>query len=242
MGGYPGGATAAELVVEAATSVLEAYRDAGRGSGDWSPDDADGEAVQAVYEAVRRAQLRVGRGQQEDPHYRRMGATLTLALQSGPERWLVANVGDSPAWVVSAHASYQVTEDHNLAGELARRGAISSSQAMAHPGRHVLSRVIGAGGELTPAWWAIDLVAGEVLVLASDGLSLGVDTGALHELMAPMAGSPAATQAQGMIDLALAGGPSDNVTVIVIRPLTVEESPGQAGDVRSGEPAPTTDR
>ena len=68
-----------------------------------------------------------------------MAATLTLAAAEAVDpagsTWHVANVGDSPAWLVPATGRPGSHED-NLAAELVRTGAISPDEARRHPGRH----------------------------------------------------------------------------------------------------------
>jgi protein phosphatase len=147
-----------------------------------------------------------------------MGATLTLAVAAAgcPGLWTVANVGDSPGWLVHQDGTQQVTEEHNLAAELLERRVISADQAARHPGRHVLSRAIGIEEVLVPSVTSVELAPGDRLVLASDGLGAAVDTSVLHQLLRPVTEVPAAEQARRLVDLALAGGATDNVTVVVL--------------------------
>ena len=73
-----------------------------------------------------------------------MAATLTLAAAAGGDRWLVAGIGDSPAWLVTARCITRVTDDDNAAAELVRAGVISADEARTHPGRHWITRALGA--------------------------------------------------------------------------------------------------
>jgi len=69
---------------------------------------------------------------------------------------------------------------------------------------------------VVPAVRRVEVGPGDRLVLASDGLGTGVDPDMLHELLGPPGEATAAEQAERLVSLALAGGASDNVTVVVL--------------------------
>jgi serine/threonine protein phosphatase PrpC len=206
-GGHRGGARAAELVVAAAEGVLER---SGRSTVDL---------------VVERANTAVRAARAADPSVAAMAATLTLALavDLAPDRsrWLVANVGDSPAWRVTTEASaHRLTRDHNVAAELQRAGALSADEAREHPGRHHITRAIGIEPTALADVVEIELAAGDALVLASDGLEvLGPPT--LARLLAgATAGTATAHQsAELLVEAALQAQARDNVTVVVLRHL-----------------------
>jgi PPM family protein phosphatase len=214
VGGHAGGALAAQLTVEAVVSVLEsAAGDSGAagGSGD-SAEDVLRRAVEAANTAVRD-------GQRDDPAVADMGATLTVALATsldpGASGWLVASVGDSPAWLVTAAGAQRVTEDHTLAAELVRAGAISEDEAARHPGRNVIIRSIGGEDTVVPDTTPVTLGHGDALVLTSDGVSDVVGAADVHEITA--AAGTATDAARRLVQAALAHGASDNVTAAVVR-------------------------
>jgi protein phosphatase len=201
IGGYAGGAAAAELAVQAATVALE------RG---------DGNARAAVTDAMARANAAVRSGRRRHLELAQMGTTLTVALAAGQGLWTIANVGDSPAWRVRGDRTDLVTQDHNVAAELLWHGVINAEEAARHPGRHVLSRAIGIDETVQPSVRNVDLAPGDRLVLASDGLGAAVGTATLHELLGPVSDASAAEQAGYLVDVALAAGASDNVTVVMV--------------------------
>lgn len=202
MGGYAGGARAAELTVAAAASALKRP----------TRDPAS-----AVVEAIRLANAAVRRGRRDDPAVAEMGATVTVAMAAAGEGWLVANLGDSPAWVVRAGETELVTEAHNVAGEMVRQGVLDPSEADRHPGSHVLLRGAGLDDDPRPFVRLVTVAAGERLVVASDGLAGGLDATGLHRLLGPPQAGSAAEDARLLVDAAVAGGATDNVTVVVIR-------------------------
>jgi protein phosphatase len=213
IGGCAGGAVAADLsVTAAAAALLRSRNDRARN------DRARNDTVSAVHDALDGANAAVRAGRQRHPKLAHMGATLTLAVSTagGTGPWTVANVGDSPGWLVHQDGTRRVTEEHNLAAELLRRRVISADEAARHPGRHVLSRAIGIEEVLVPSITTVDVAPGDRLVLASDGLGAAVDTRILHQLLRPVTELPATEQARRLVDLALAAGATDNVTVVVL--------------------------
>lgn len=224
MGGYAGGATAAQLTVDAVRSILDELQvnagwraRQGRRSGQNKLGRWEKSPRRLVSEAVRTANADVRSARKENPEFSQMGATLTVALASDDGGWLVANVGDSPAWVVSRTSTERVTEDHNVAFQMLRKGAITLQQSLTHPGRHVLLRGIGIDMRAVPSVSEAALGSGDRLVLASDGLEGGVETSKLHELLPATTEGSAQADAQLLVDLAVEGGTSDNVTVVVVR-------------------------
>ena len=201
-GGLPGGATAARLAVEAAVARL-------------ASGPLDRAAVEAAIADAHRA---VRAGQAADPELATMAATLTLAaagsVGAGGSRWHVANVGDSPAWLVSGDGTTRVSREDNLAAELVRTGAISPDEARRHPGRHVVTQAMGTTAAVTFSPVTVPLRPGDALVLASDGIEALTEAA----IMEVVDGAPDAQQAaRRLVDAALAAGATDNVTVAVVR-------------------------
>jgi protein phosphatase len=202
-GGSPGGALAAELTVRAVVSHL--------GARDRAIDEG------ALTEAVGNANVAVRSRRASDGAVDAMTATLTLAVATAVDEkqssWLVVNVGDSPAWVDDSHGFTRVTEEHNLAAELVRSGAISRDAARMHPGRHVITRSIGAEASVMVDPVRVTLRPGDQLVLASDGLE-ALSEVEMHEAIREASG--AADAAHRLVEAALAKGATDNVTVAVL--------------------------
>jgi serine/threonine protein phosphatase PrpC len=203
-GGHRGGALAAQLTVDAAVTRLTAAA----GGGD----------RRIVADVVAEADAAVRARQAADPEVATMAATLTLAVASsiGPDgsAWIVADVGDSPAWSLTGGHLTRVSEEDNVAAELVRAGAISRAEARQHPGRHVITQAVGGVEAATATAADVALRPGDGLVLASDGVEV-VDETAMMEVVS---GAPTAAQAaRRLVDAALARGATDNVTVAVVR-------------------------
>jgi protein phosphatase len=215
-GGLPGGATAARLTTEAAVANLAAAI----GPLD---DSVVARAIAAADRAVRAQQA-------ADERVATMAATLTIAAAAAVEpagsTWLVANLGDSPAWLVAGGHISRVSQEDNVAAELVRAGALSAEEARGHPGRHIVTRAVGTGGSVAVSPTTVRLGPGDHLVLASDG----VEVLAEEAIMEVVAGAPDAHQAaRRLVDAALGAGATDNVTVAVVRHRTAGGGRGCGG-------------
>jgi protein phosphatase len=164
-------------------------------------------AIDAVNDRIRTAAI-------EDPTRHGMGTTLTAALAFGPEL-LIGHVGDSRAYIRRGRALTQITTDHSVVGQLIAAGRLLPEQAKDYEHRNVLLQALGVTPRVGPEFTVVQMRAGDVLLLCSDGLTgpLGDDT--ILALMLryedPMRCCRALTEAA-----CAAGGP-DNVTVAVAR-------------------------
>ena len=73
---------------------------------------------------------------QEQPEYNGMGTTIVAAALS-EERFTIAHVGDSRAYLIRDGKIIQLTEDHSLVNELVKSGEISEEMAVNHPRKNI---------------------------------------------------------------------------------------------------------
>jgi PPM family protein phosphatase len=139
--------------------------------------------------------------------------TLTLVLLVWPRAYHV-QVGDSRAYVRRGERLQQLTRDQTFGEFMVARGAWTDEQAMRAPAAGTLTSAIG-GSELEPVVGLIDLSAGDTLLLCTDGLTKHVSDEAIESALA--AGESAETTCKALVRAALAGGGTDNVTVVVVR-------------------------
>ncbi len=162
--------------------------------------------LQQLERAVRGAHVRIqerGRG----------STTMTLVLLLWPRAYIV-HVGDSRGYTWRRGRLRQLTRDQTVGELLVERGTLSEEQAQAAGFDKILGSALG-GSELTVSVGLIDLEEGDVLLLATDGLTRHV---ANHEIGSILArGEDARRTCENLVDAALAGGGTDNVTVIVAR-------------------------
>lgn len=210
MGGAQGGEVASQLAIE---TIEEAYRE--------PTADALAGAIARANERIFHAALA--------PGLRGMGTTtVALALVSAEpdpddasagegrpaQHLLVANVGDSRAYVFRDGGLTQITDDHSIVGELLRDGRITAQEAEAHPQRNIITRVLGVYPEVVPDLWPVDPRRGDRYLLCSDGLFNEVGDDQMAAVLRRL--NDPAEAAGELVRLANEGGGRDNITVIVL--------------------------
>ncbi|MEJ5914587.1 PP2C family serine/threonine-protein phosphatase [Pseudokineococcus sp. 1T1Z-3] len=208
MGGHAGGDVASALAV-AELSRLE---------GD-SHADAERRLVEAASRATRRLVDRV----REEPALAGMGTTVTALLRTG-DRLVLAHIGDSRAYLLRGGVLSQVTHDHTFVQHLVDEGRISPQDAEHHPQRSVVLRVLRDGGEDERLDTSVrEARTGDRWLLCSDGLSGMVAHEAMRDALAGV--EDVGQCADVLVELALHGGGSDNVTVVVADVVDARTAP-----------------
>ena len=144
-----------------------------------------------------------------------MGTTLTVAATLGTNVFL-SHIGDSRAYLLRGNKLHQLTKDHTLAQAMVDAGLARAEDTATKAMRHVLTAALGTTGEPTdPQVQRLFLNDGDQLLLCTDGLSGIVADDNIASILTDADSSAAACQ--GLIDFALAGGGSDNITVVLAR-------------------------
>jgi serine/threonine protein phosphatase PrpC len=146
-----------------------------------------------------------------------MGTTVVAARVQG-NRFEVAWVGDSRAYLWRDGQLAQLSQDHSYVQELIAQGALTSEQARSHPHRNVVTQALGVTdpNQLNVETLTGDLQPGMQLLLCSDGLTEEVDDRSIAEALRQNDCS-AQELVDTLIAAALDGGGSDNVTAILVR-------------------------
>ena len=144
-----------------------------------------------------------------------MATTLTLWLGVWPRSYLL-QVGDSRCYQLRDGELRQISRDQTMAQELVDLGALPDLDAASTRLQHTLSSAIG-GPQTAPTVTRIEQRWGDVGLLCSDGLVRHVSNERIAERLRTMTSSRQACEA--LIQDALDGGGTDNVTVLVGRTL-----------------------
>lgn len=152
----------------------------------------------------------------EDADREGMGCTAELLLFVGDE-WLVAHVGDSRSYRFRGGRLSRITKDHSLVQEQVDRGLLSEADARRHPMRNVIVRAVGTSERVEPDIHRGALLPGEMILLCSDGLTDMADEADIEAILAGP--GPLAEKGKRLVDLALAAGGRDNVTVVLCERL-----------------------
>jgi protein phosphatase len=210
-----GGAAAGEEASALALSSVEAYvLDALKWFACCQPRDND-DVVTEFREAISQAHQQVCYQSQQRPEQRGMGTTLTLA-HSVNDTLFVAHVGDSRAYLYREGFLHQITRDHTLVEGLLREGAIKPEEAATHRWRHVITNSVGGDSkQIRIDIHRLNLNAGDVLLLCSDGLTEMVTREVIREVLEGHGGPE--HWCRQLVDRANAAGGKDNITVVIAR-------------------------
>jgi protein phosphatase len=178
----------------------------------------------ALRSAVSSANTRIYDEAQAKPELAGMGTTMIAALiGDGDGGVTFAHVGDSRAYLLREGVLRRLSEDHSVVAELVASGHLTEEEAVSHPQRSVITRVLGAEPSVQVDTFSIDGMEGDVVLLCSDGLTGMVTDERIAELLA--ADAPAETIVRTLVRAALDGGGEDNITAIVFRLGEVDEQP-----------------
>ncbi len=210
VGGGAAGGEASQLATEAITryvsSTLRCYHTVGSA--------AEKEFLDSLAAAALDAHAAVKEGAAANPDVRRMATTLTLAMAVWPFAYVV-QVGDSRCYHYVKGVLHQMTRDQTMAQDLVDRGALPPERLANSPFRNVLISAIG-GEAAEPVVSRFDISdRGTVLLLCSDGVTKHVTDEVLAEQIKNMQSSEQLCRT--ILELALADGGSDNITVIAGR-------------------------
>ena len=195
MGGHAAGEVASEIAVRVLSEL--------------APEHPDGEALGRAIEEANRAVIqaaREGRGRQG------MGTTMTAAMLEG-ERLVIAQVGDSRAYLLHQGKLQQLTRDHSLMADMIEAGQLTPEEARTHPQRSVITRALGSDAHLHPDIYEINVETGDRLLICSDGLSGMIFDDQIENTLRRVQ-DPQRCASQ-LVNEAIANGGHDNVTVIV---------------------------
>jgi protein phosphatase len=204
-----GGAAAGEIASAIAVAAIRDYVEA-RLSGSGASGLAG--LIQAALEEANR---RILEYQGVHPEARGMGST-GVGLVIVPPDAAMAWVGDSRAYLSETHGLRQLSKDHSLVQRLVEIGQITEEEARHHEHKNVITRSLGARptGPAGAETVAFRLKREDRIVLCSDGLTAHVTDAQIGEIVRRHREPGAA--ARELIAAALAGGGTDNISVIVI--------------------------
>ncbi len=147
-----------------------------------------------------------------------MGTTL-VAVVIQDDELVVANVGDSRAYLVTNGQTRQISRDHSWVNEQVEAGLLSEAEAQAHIYRNIITRSMGSRPEVDVDTFSMSLKAGDVILLCSDGLSNEVREEEIYQIVAGC--EVARDAAVQLIDMANRRGGSDNITALVVKVVEV---------------------
>lgn len=170
---------------------------------------------EALRAAVEEANARIYRTQRTRPELAGMGSTVTV-LSFASDKYHIAHVGDSRAYLLRDGFLSQLTRDHSLVWHLFESGVLKKEDLSTHPQKNLITRSIGPHPEVEVDIEEGEVREGDVYLLCSDGLADVVPEDGIRELLSNATQSPQEI-CQALVRAANTAGGPDNVTVVVVR-------------------------
>ena len=193
MGGAASGEVASALALSAATAGPPADTDTTRRITDGN---------RAVLDAVL-----------SDPSHAGMGTTMTLGVFDAEGTLHLGHVGDSRAYLLRKGELSRLTTDHTYVMELVEKGHLTPEEALTHPRRNLITRVVGMEN-VTADESKVSLSPGDRILLCSDGLTDMLNDEEIGRILLAEHSGPGAAWA--LVEAANAAGGIDNTTVAIV--------------------------
>ncbi|RLB53948.1 MAG: hypothetical protein DRJ42_10470 [Deltaproteobacteria bacterium] len=212
-GGQNAGNVASTIAVTTITHFFEETFDTARNQPAFD-DLGLSTSARRLATAIQRANSAVIEVAKTSKHYRGMGTTVVAAFFEPPRNVLhIGHVGDSRCYRMRNGHFELLTKDHTLVNDVLSLKPDMPDAQLAKLPRNVITRALGMSATVRVGIRSWELAAGDVFMLASDGLT---DVVAGDEMLGALnRGESPEAQAQGLLDLA-EGRSKDNVAALVI--------------------------
>ena len=213
MGGYNAGEVASGMATALLSeSLVRAMDKVGTQS---CSRDGDRSIHLQLLELIEETNAEIYFAAQNDFRYFGMGTTLVVAWYYD-NSLTVAHIGDSRLYRMRGGAFEQLTRDHSLLQEQLDSGMITPAQARAFHARNLVTRALGVESVVEPEVQSFDVLAGDIFLLCSDGLSDMVDDRDIARALRELGDDPAVV-ADCLVNMANDNGGRDNVSVILVK-------------------------
>ncbi|MBT4364376.1 MAG: serine/threonine-protein phosphatase [Desulfobacterales bacterium] len=227
MGGHKAGEVASSLVVETIREYMKRFDDE---SGDVEElEDSDetlSKSANRILSSIHLANQGVFRVSQSKEDYRGMGSTVS-GIYFTDETFVVANVGDSPIFLVHNNNIELISVLHTVVAEQAQIDPEAANR-LGREFRHMLTQGMGIKETVEPDSCEIQCARGDVLVISSDGLT---DLVLPEEILNIVNKENPDKAVRSLVYLANERGGEDNITVIVIKIKKVYDNEGIMGRI-----------
>lgn len=208
MGGHAGGDIASAITSQHVATADE-------------PLENSEQAEQKLVDYIWQANEKLSDTVASHPDIAGMGTTFSGIMITGTTV-TVAHIGDSRVYLARDGVVKQITSDHTFVQRLVDTGRITEEEALVHPRRSVLMRVLGDVEQFPEVDIEhFETKPGDRWLVCSDGLSGVVPTGILQGILLSKVSPQESTEL--LVGEALEFGAPDNVTVVVVDVLDSAE-------------------
>jgi protein phosphatase len=209
MGGHAGGDIASAITAQHVALADE-------------PVASSQEAEQKLIDYIWQANEKLGISVDEHSELAGMGTTFSGIFVNGTSV-SIGHIGDSRIYLARDGVVKQITTDHTFVQRLVDTGRISEEEALIHPRRSVLMRVLGDVEQFPEVdLETFETKPGDRWMVCSDGLSGVVPEGLMNRILLSTSTAKEATDL--LVGEALEFGAPDNVTVVLVDVLDAKDS------------------
>jgi serine/threonine protein phosphatase PrpC len=224
MGGHNAGEVASRMACESIQRFFSESTETLSRLGDNISGSAYDELAQLVTHAIQSASREIFDKAQANPEMAGMGTTTTLILMVG-DKAIMGHVGDSRVYLQHSGDLHQISDDHTLIAQMIRQGKIKPENAGSVPFSNVITRAVGIQPSVEVDTLLFDFLPGDRMLLCSDGLCGFVDDPVLKEGLEKQDLDEAA---ESLVQLAVLGKTTDNISALVIEASATSEESAQA--------------
>ncbi len=207
MGGHAVGDLASKIAVETLQHTFQKIN-----------NQSTRELLESAYRAANQEINRRGSLNQE---FHRMGTTCTTLVLNHQGAW-VGHVGDSRTYRIRGNRIDQMTFDHSLQWELARKQKKTLKEIQKTEPKNVLTRSLGPEKEMPiDVEGPFPVMPGDLYLLCSDGLTNYLNDSEIGMIVSLMQPSEACRM---LVNLANLRGGADNITAIIAQVNAAEDS------------------
>jgi protein phosphatase len=208
MGGHAGGDIASAITAQHVALADE-------------PVENSQQAEQKLIDYIWQANEKLGASVAQHSELAGMGTTFSGIFINGTSV-SIGHIGDSRIYLARDGVVKQITSDHTFVQRLVDTGRISEEEALVHPRRSVLMRVLGDVEQFPEVdLETFETKPGDRWMVCSDGLSGVVPEGLMHRIMLSTSTVREATDL--LVGEALEFGAPDNVTVVLVDVLDAQD-------------------
>ena len=212
MGGHAAGEVASKIVVDTLNEYMERFGSDNAAEEIAEPDPTLSREGNRLLAGIHLANRSIFQLSEQNQRFRGMGSTASAVFFT-KSTCIVANVGDSPVYLIRDREIQMLSVLHTVQAEHMAL-APDDNLKISNDFRHVLTRGMGIDDAVIPDLSELQVFRDDILVLCSDGLSDKVSPPEIRDIV--LSHSPRKA-CDTLIRMANERGGEDNITLIVIR-------------------------
>jgi PPM family protein phosphatase len=227
MGGHAAGEVASKLVVETIRDYMQRFNEDENAEALEDADETLSKEANRLLSSIQLANRGVFHVAASKEKYKGMGSTLSAAYFT-EDALILANVGDSPIYLIHNGSIELLSVTHNVITE---QTAIDpeAAERIGAQYRNLLTRAMGIEETVRPDISEIPYFEGDKVVISSDGLSDLVEP---DEILDIIESEKPEKACKILVDMANNRGGHDNITVITLNVKAIKhQSSGIMGAI-----------